>query len=133
MCNSPQCCAIPHTDACYSLIYRISRRALAPGFTVQPDANAFRLINRSLTETVQHEPTISQPTIVSGRHAASRAALAKAYKNLQIEGVKNVHYLAGELLLSNDDEATTDGSHPSDLGMAQYADAYQSMLQKILS
>jgi lysophospholipase L1-like esterase len=67
------------------------------------------------------------------RHAASRAALAKAYKNLQNEGVKNVHYLAGDLLLSNDSEATTDGSHPSDLGMAQYADAYQTILEKILS
>jgi len=66
------------------------------------------------------------------RHAASRAALAKAYENLQSEGVKNLHYLAGDLLLKDDDESTTDGSHPSDLGMAQYADAYETVLKKIL-
>jgi len=67
------------------------------------------------------------------RHAASRAALAKAYENLQSEGVKNLHYLAGDLLLKDDDESTTDGSHPSDLGMAQYADAYETVLKKILA
>ncbi|MFI4874421.1 MAG: SGNH/GDSL hydrolase family protein, partial [Blastopirellula sp. JB062] len=66
------------------------------------------------------------------RHAGSRAALTKAYENLQAAGVKNLYYLPGDMLLGDDGEAATDGSHPSDLGMMRYADAYVPALRKIL-
>ncbi|NOZ38620.1 MAG: hypothetical protein GXP24_00155 [Planctomycetes bacterium] len=65
------------------------------------------------------------------RHAESRAALAKAYENLQNEGIKHLHYLSGDSLLS-DGDSMTDGSHPNDMGMVQYATAYQAVLEKIL-
>ena len=67
------------------------------------------------------------------RHAGSRAALKQAFENLQRDGVQHLHYLAGDKLLSDDSEATTDGSHPNDLGMMQYADAYETVIQGILS
>lgn len=66
------------------------------------------------------------------RHAGSRAAFRKAYENLQQAGITNLHYLPGDNLLGDDGEAATDGSHPSDLGMVRYADAYVPALQKIL-
>jgi len=66
------------------------------------------------------------------RHAQSRAALRTAYKNLKAAGVKNLHYLSGASLLGSDGEATTDGSHPNDLGMVRYADAYEPILKKLL-
>ena len=65
-------------------------------------------------------------------HDASRAALRQAYRNLTKAGVKNLFYLEGEPLLGDDGEATTDGSHPNDLGMVRYADAYEPVLRRIL-
>ena len=66
------------------------------------------------------------------RHATSRAALKQAYANLQKAGVDKLFYLEGDVLLGDDGEAATDGSHPSDLGMVRYADAYEPVLREIL-
>lgn len=66
-------------------------------------------------------------------HVASRKALREAYAALKQQGVKNLLYLPGDHLLGNDGEASTDGSHPSDLGMVRYADAYEPVLREALS
>ena len=55
-----------------------------------------------------------------------------AYDSLLAEGVKRLHYLTGTGLLGDDGEATVDGSHPTDLGMKRYADAYEKALRPIL-
>lgn len=75
------------------------------------------------------------PFIVSRqeRHATSRAALRKAYEELQKEGVQKLHYLEGEKLLGEDREDTTDGSHPSDLGFMRHADAFEPVLKAALA
>jgi lysophospholipase L1-like esterase len=65
-------------------------------------------------------------------HQESRAALKNAFKKLENSGVKNLFYLDGDNLLGQDGEAATDGSHPSDLGMNRYADAYEPVLRRIL-
>ena len=65
-------------------------------------------------------------------HAGRRAALRRAYENLRHAGVRNLSYLEGEGLLGGDGEAATDGSHPSDLGMVRYADAYEKALRRLL-
>ena len=44
-----------------------------------------------------------------------------------------MHYLDGEQLLGFDGESATDGSHPNDLGMVRYADAYEPALRAILN
>ena len=67
------------------------------------------------------------------RHAASRAALKAAYEKLKAEGVEALYYVEGEHLLGDDDEAATDGSHPSDLGMMRMADALEPVLRPILA
>jgi len=66
------------------------------------------------------------------RHAASRAALRASYEKLLASGMDRLYYLAGDVLLGDDGEAATDGSHPSDLGMVRYADAYEKVLREIL-
>lgn len=65
-------------------------------------------------------------------HAASRRELKAAYTTLIQSGAKNVHYLTGKELLGVDGEGATDGSHPNDLGMMRYADAYEKALKPIL-
>lgn len=66
------------------------------------------------------------------RHAGSRAALRKTYERLTAAGVRHLSYLEGAALLGDDGEAATDGSHPSDLGMVRYADAYERALRPLL-
>lgn len=66
------------------------------------------------------------------RHATSRAALREAYQNLIAADVPHLYYLEGDVLLGDDGEGATDGSHPNDLGMLRYADAYEPILRKIL-
>jgi len=66
------------------------------------------------------------------RHRSSRAALRAAWHDLIGEGVGNIHYLDGDGFLPDDGEATVDGSHPTDLGMVAYADAYEAAIRPIL-
>lgn len=66
------------------------------------------------------------------RHRTNREALGRAYRQLQDEGVTGLFYLQGEQLLGSDGEAATDGSHPSDMGMVRYADAYEPALRAAL-
>ena len=65
-------------------------------------------------------------------HEKSRAALKLAYLTLKEAGVEELFYLSGEKLLGLDGEGATDGSHPSDLGMMRYADAYEPVLRAML-
>lgn len=66
------------------------------------------------------------------RHEKSRSALVQAYDKLVISGVENLFYLAGDHLLGDDTEGTTDGSHPSDLGFLRQADAFEPVIRQAL-
>lgn len=66
------------------------------------------------------------------RHQQSRAALVRAYDKLVSSGIKNLHYLEGANLLGDDNEGTTDGSHPNDLGFMRQANVMEPVLRKIL-
>lgn len=68
----------------------------------------------------------------TAHHLNSRQAFKNAYMELLDAGVDNLFYLDGEDLLGHDGEAATDGSHPNDLGMVRYADAYEPALRAIL-
>ena len=63
---------------------------------------------------------------------ASHRILRSVFDKLTGEGMKGLHYLKGDGLLGADGEATVDGSHPTDLGMMRYADAYEPVLRKVL-
>ncbi|MSU65691.1 MAG: hypothetical protein EXS38_06235 [Opitutus sp.] len=65
-------------------------------------------------------------------HTANHAALRESFAALQKEGVKGLHYLAGDDLMGADAEASTDGSHPSDLGFVRHADLFEPVLRAAL-
>lgn len=65
-------------------------------------------------------------------HAASRAELTAAFEQLRAEGESNLHYLGHEHLLGDDDEATVDSSHPTDLGFVRMADRLEPVLIGLL-
>lgn len=101
-------------------------------------AGLVRILRKARPETpillVEDRSFTSAPFLQGQRdgHAARRAALRKAHAALLGEGVKGLGYLEGEALLGDDGEAATDGSHPNDLGMVRYADAYEKELRKLL-
>lgn len=66
------------------------------------------------------------------QHGQRRAALREAVAGLQRDGVAGLHLLAGAELLGADDEGTTDGSHPNDLGMFRQAQHVTAALRGIL-
>lgn len=65
-------------------------------------------------------------------HEQRRVALRASFDQLQKEGINGLYLLPGGGLLGDDDEGTTDGSHPSDLGMMRQADAVAGALRPLL-
>ncbi|MBK7257633.1 MAG: SGNH/GDSL hydrolase family protein [Ignavibacteriae bacterium] len=65
-------------------------------------------------------------------HDESHAALRAIFEKLQKEGMPALYYLKSDDLLGSDGEGTVDGSHPTDLGMMRYADAYEVILRRAL-
>ena len=65
-------------------------------------------------------------------YGADPVDLGEMVRSLVDEGVDHLFYLQGEQLLGGDGEAATDGSHPSDMGMVRYADAYEPALRALL-
>ncbi|GAB2933823.1 SGNH/GDSL hydrolase family protein [Nonomuraea fastidiosa] len=65
------------------------------------------------------------------RNAQNAAALQAAYRNLRDAGVTGLSYLSADEL--PEAEELVDGSHPSDLGMMTYANAYERVLHPILA
>lgn len=67
------------------------------------------------------------------QHERRRAALRDAYARLQADGVQGLRLLSGNDLIGDDDEGTTDGSHPNDLGMMRQADKVAAALRPLLA
>ncbi|MGE3878233.1 MAG: SGNH/GDSL hydrolase family protein [Planctomycetota bacterium] len=65
-------------------------------------------------------------------HRRRRAALRAAYDRLRAAGFDRLDYLGGDRLLGDDDDATVDSSHPSDLGFFRQADAFEPVLTALL-
>ncbi len=62
-----------------------------------------------------------------------RDAFRRGYQKLLDEGIEQLYYLEGDHLVGHDSEGSTDGTHPNDLGMMRYADAYEPVLRSILT
>lgn len=68
----------------------------------------------------------------AAEHQRRRQALRDAFATLQRDGFGGLHLLGGADLLGHDDEGTTDGSHPNDLGMFRQAQQVTAALRPIL-
>jgi len=65
-------------------------------------------------------------------HGDNHAALQAAYKQLQTEGVANLHYISGDALYGTDAEGANDASHATDLGFMRQADVFEPVLRAAL-
>ena len=61
----------------------------------------------------------------------STKVLQQTFAQLKSEGVKNI-YILSNAALGMDINSTVDGSHPTDLGMKQHADAYTKVIREIV-
>jgi len=66
------------------------------------------------------------------RMERSRAALSAARERLSAAGVAGLHYVAGDSLLGDDDEATVDGTHPTDVGFLRLGRALEPVLRPLV-
>ena len=67
------------------------------------------------------------------RNRRSRAALRAEFGKLRKAGVRKLFYLEGATLLGKDGDDTVDGSHPTDLGFARQAEAFERKIKSILA
>lgn len=56
-------------------------------------------------------------------------ALNTAFAKLKANGVKQI-YLLSKAAINQDIESTVDGTHPNDIGMLHYAEAYDKLIRK---
>jgi hypothetical protein len=54
------------------------------------------------------------------------------FDELQKKGVRNLYYIPGDDLFGDDDEATVDGTHATDLGFWRMAQVIAPHLQSVL-
>lgn len=100
-------------------------------------ANAVRQFRRLRPETpillVEHPGYANRLTNAAkrGEDLRADAGLRRAYTDLQREGIKGLYYLSRRKI-DLPTEGMVDYIHPSDFGMAAYADAYLKSIRKIL-
>jgi lysophospholipase L1-like esterase len=58
------------------------------------------------------------------------AVLKETFSALKAKGLKNIYYLS-KAEIGQDIETMVDGTHPNDIGMMRYADAYEKVIRKI--
>ncbi|MBD2753184.1 SGNH/GDSL hydrolase family protein [Spirosoma validum] len=58
--------------------------------------------------------------------------MGQAFTQLKSEGIQNL-YILPKSTINLDNDAMVDGTHPTDLGMQQYADAYERSIRTILN
>ena len=67
------------------------------------------------------------------RNDSSRVPFRAAFRKMQDSGIENLFYIDGESLLAKDRDDTTDGSHPSDLGFFNQANAIEPVLRQAVN
>lgn len=65
-------------------------------------------------------------------NSGNRVSLREAWDELKADKVEGIYYLEGDRLLCSDGDGTVDGSHPTDLGFRQQADAFKEVIIPVL-
>ncbi|RYU92769.1 SGNH/GDSL hydrolase family protein [Emticicia agri] len=76
-------------------------------------------------------PEVGVDTTFFNRYTWSSEVMNKTFTTLKKEGIKNIHLLTAADI-GFDSASTVDGTHPTDIGMMKYADAYEKAIGKVL-
>jgi len=74
---------------------------------------------------------VNMDTVMTQRYVAVSRLAADVFRKMKKEGVRNIHHLSAKQI-GFDRESTLDGTHPNDIGMMQYAEAYQRVIAPLL-
>jgi len=85
-----------------------------------------------LVENIAYQGSPYLPERFKG-YREKNEALHQSYRRMMESGVKNIFYLPCTDLLGHDEEATVDGTHPTDLGFMRMADALEPILRQALN
>ena len=84
-----------------------------------------------LTEHSCGLPGTDMDTTLQKKNKWSSDVLAQTFEAMLQSGIKNI-FLLKDNAIDFDDESTVDGTHPNDIGMMKYADAYEKIIREIL-
>ncbi|WP_420150024.1 SGNH/GDSL hydrolase family protein [Spirosoma sp.] len=111
---------------------------------IKPDTIKMRIIDAVKTLQRQHPTTpillVEHAGYTDGGinptrrqyYSDANVLLNQAFTQLKSEGIKNLYILPRSAINLSDD-SMVDGTHPTDLGMQQYADAYERSIRTILN
>lgn len=131
----------------FELMAEIPARMFVIDCIANLEGGASKVIRERLTAGVKLLRSVSDAPILlaetAGRmysHTSDRsdknvdvanAELRSTYEALCAEGIAGLYYLSKEEI-GLDEDAQTDGVHASDLGMVQYADAFQAKIEEAI-
>jgi lysophospholipase L1-like esterase len=69
---------------------------------------------------------------MSEKYIAVSSIAAQVFKKMKQEGVQEIYHLSA-LEIGFDTESTVDGTHPNDIGMMKYAEAYFKIIAPLLN
>lgn len=101
----------------------------------EPMVKQLRAAHPDVPIVLVEDRTYPQSWIIPSRRErndSSRVPFKAAFRKMQDAGVENLFYIDGEDLLAKDRDDTTDGSHPSDLGFFNQANAIEPVLRQAL-
>lgn len=84
-----------------------------------------------LAEHAISNPLMNMDTTVLNRYGNTNEIFLEAFAEMQREGIKNIHLITAKEMGLNK-ESTVDGTHPNDIGMMEYAQAYAKKLKPLL-
>jgi lysophospholipase L1-like esterase len=84
-----------------------------------------------LTEHSGALPGLNLDSSITSKYTHVSQVLSATFYKLQKEGIKNIYLLKAQKIGFTYD-STIDGTHPNDIGMIQYANAYEEIIKQIL-
>jgi lysophospholipase L1-like esterase len=73
---------------------------------------------------------MNMDAVMTSRYKAASQIAAEVFEKLKREGTRNIYLLTASAI-GFTTESTVDGTHPNDIGMMQYAEAYEKLIRKI--
>ena len=109
-----------------------------------PAAEIERRIRKSVADLQSQHPGVpivlaehcsglegmNMDSVMTSRYKAASEIAAEVFQKMKKEGIRNIYHLSAAAI-GFTTESTVDGTHPNDIGMMQYAEAYEKIIRKI--
>jgi lysophospholipase L1-like esterase len=109
-----------------------------------PAAEIERRIRKSVADLQSQHPGVpivlaehcsglegmNMDSVMTSRYKAASEIAAEVFQKMKKEGIRNIYHLSA-VAIGFTTESTVDGTHPNDIGMMQYAEAYEKIIRKI--